>query len=307
MSVIAVQGLGKRFGQVVAVDDLSFEVDQGTVTGFLGPNGAGKTTTLRMLLGLVTPTAGTATIGGRAYRELAEPIREVGAVLEATSFYPGRSARDHLRVLAVEAGLQRPAVRADEVLGLVGLAEDAGRRVEGYSLGMRQRLSLAAALLGDPAVLILDEPANGLDPEGIHWLRGFLRYLADQGRTVLVSSHALAEVAQTVDEVVIIARGRLVAHSTLETLTARATPSVLVRSPDAGTLRDLLAGNGIKAELDGDDRVTATDTTTEAVGRLAASGGLVLYELRMDRSNLEEIFLELTADEPLQEEKPWGA
>ncbi len=268
MSVIAVQGLGKRFGQVVAVDDLSFGVDQGKVTGFLGPNGAGKTTTLRMLLGLVTPTAGTATIGGRAYRELAEPIREVGAVLEATGFYPGRTARD---------------------------------------LGMRQRLSLAAALLGDPQVLILDEPANGLDPEGIHWLRGFLRYLADKGRTVLVSSHALAEVAQMVDEVVIIARGRLVAHSTLEALTARAAPSVLVRSPDAATLRDLLTGNGIKAELDGDDRVTATDTTTEAVGRLAASGGLVLYELRMDRSNLEDVFLELTTGEEIQEERPWGA
>jgi len=307
MSVIAVQGLGKRFGQVVAVDDLSFGVDQGKVTGFLGPNGAGKTTTLRMLLGLVTPTAGTATIGDRAYRELAEPIREVGAVLEATGFYPGRTARDHLRVMAVEAGLRGAAARADGVLGLVGLADSAGRRVEGFSLGMRQRLSLAAALLGDPQVLILDEPANGLDPEGIHWLRGFLRYLADQGRTVLVSSHALAEVAQTVDEVVIIARGRLVAHSTLEALTARATPSVLVRSPDAATLRDLLTGNGIKAELDGDDRVTATDTTTEAVGRLAASGGLVLYELRMDRSNLEDVFLELTTDEEIQEERPWGA
>jgi len=307
MSVIAVQGLGKRFGQVVAVDDLSFGVDQGKVTGFLGPNGAGKTTTLRMLLGLVTPTAGTATIGGRAYRELAEPIREVGAVLEATGFYPGRTARDHLRVMSVEAGLRGAAARADDVLGLVGLADSAGRRVEGFSLGMRQRLSLAAALLGDPQVLILDEPANGLDPEGIHWLRGFLRYLADQGRTVLVSSHALAEVAQMVDEVVIIARGRLVAHSTLEALTARAAPSVLVRSPDAATLRDLLTGNGIKAELDGDDRVTATDTTTEAVGRLAASGGLVLYELRMDRSNLEDVFLELTTGEEIQEERPWGA
>jgi len=309
MSVIAVHGLSKRFGEVVAVDDLSFEVDEGKVTGFLGPNGAGKTTTLRMLLGLVTPTTGTATIGGRTYRELDEPIREVGAVLEATGFYPGRSARDHLRVLAVEGGLPDAERLADEVLGLVGLTDGARRRVEGFSLGMRQRLSLAAALLGDPRVLILDEPANGLDPEGIHWLRGFLRHMADQGRTVLVSSHALAEVAQTSDEVVIIARGRMVAHSTLEALTARATPSVLVRSPDAGALHGLLTRNGIKAELDGDDRVVATDTTTEAVGRLAGSACLVLYELRMDRSNLEEVFLELTTheNEETQEERPWGA
>jgi ABC-2 type transport system ATP-binding protein len=308
MAVIAVQGLGKCFGDVVAVDDLSFEVDQGTVTGFLGPNGAGKTTTLRMLLGLVTPTTGTATIGGRAYRELAEPIREVGAVLEATGFYPGRTARDHLRVLGVQAGLHDSAGRADELLGLVGLADADRRQVEGFSLGMRQRLGLAAALLGDPRVLVLDEPANGLDPEGIHWLRGFLRHLAGQGRTVLVSSHALAEVAQSADEVVIIARGRLVAHSTLEALTARATPSVLARSPDAAALHDLLTGNGVKAELAGGDRVTATDTSTEAVGRLAASGGLVLYELRLDRSNLEDVFLELTADDDTgQEQRPWGA
>jgi len=206
MAVITIDGLNKRFGQVIAVDDLSFEVDQGTVVGFLGPNGAGKTTTLRMLLGLVTPTSGTARIDGRPYRELADPIGHVGAVLEASSFHPGRSARNHLRVVATAAGL--PLVRADEVLGQVGLAEAAHRRVGGFSLGMRQRLGLATALLGDPQVLILDEPANGLDPEGVHWLRRFLRQLADQGRTVLVSSHVLAEVAQTVDQVVIIASGR---------------------------------------------------------------------------------------------------
>jgi ABC-2 type transport system ATP-binding protein len=205
MSAITVNGLSKRFGDVLAVDNLSFDVQQGTVVGFLGPNGAGKTTTLRMLLGLVTPTAGTATFGGRAYRELPAPTRTVGAVLEASGFHPGRSARNHLRVLATAAGI--PHGRVDEVLGQVGLADAAGRRVGGFSLGMRQRLGLAAALLGDPAVLLLDEPANGLDPEGIHWLRGLIRRQADEGRTVLVSSHVLAEVAQTVDQVVIIAPG----------------------------------------------------------------------------------------------------
>jgi ABC-2 type transport system ATP-binding protein len=219
MAVITIEGLTKRFGEVVAVDDLSFEVDRGTVVGFLGPNGAGKTTTLRMLLGLVAPTAGSARIDGRRYRELSEPVRHVGALLEASSFHPGRSARNHLRVVATAAGLPLP--RADEVLGQVGLAGAARRRVGGFSLGMRQRLGLATALLGDPEVLILDEPANGLDPEGVHWLRGFLRHLADEGRTVLVSSHVLAEVAQTVDQVVIVARGRLVTQSTLAALTGR--------------------------------------------------------------------------------------
>ena len=207
MAVITIQGLTKRFGDIVAVDDLSFEVDQGTVVGFLGPNGAGKTTTLRTLLGLVTPTAGTARIDGRPYRELTDPIRHVGAVLEASSFHPGRSARNHLRVVATAADL--PLARADAVLDQVGLTNAARRRVGGFSLGMRQRLGLATALLGDPQVLILDEPANGLDPEGVHWLRGLLRQLADQGRTVLVSSHVLAEVQQTVDRVLIVNDGTL--------------------------------------------------------------------------------------------------
>ncbi len=197
MTSIQVHGLTKRFGDVLAVDDLSFDVQQGSVTGFLGPNGAGKTTTLRMVLGLVTPTAGTATIGGTPYRGLVDPIRHVGAVLESTSFHPGRRARDHLRVLAVAAGL--PAGRVDQVLDQVGLGDVGSRRVKGFSLGMRQRLGLAAALLGEPEVLVLDEPANGLDPEGVHWLRQFLRSYADGGRSVLVSSHLLAEVAQTVD------------------------------------------------------------------------------------------------------------
>ena len=292
MAIITIEGLTKRFGEVLAVDGLSFEVDQGTVVGFLGPNGAGKTTTLRMLLGLVAPTAGAARIHGRPYRELAEPVRQVGAVLEASSFHPGRSARDHLRVVAAAAGL--PSARADQVLAQVGLADAAGRRVGGFSLGMRQRLGLAAALLGDPQVLVLDEPANGLDPEGVHWLRGLLRHLADQGHTVLVSSHVLAEVAQTVDQVVIIARGRLVTQSTLAALTARTDQLVRVRTPQAESLRALLAAQDVRADLGGPEQVVAAGTTTEAVGRAAAAAGIVIYEMGAERSNLEEVFLELT-------------
>ena len=292
MAVITIQGLTKRFGDVLAVDDLSFAVDQGTVVGFLGPNGAGKTTTLRMLLGLVSPTAGSARIDGKPYRALADPIRHVGAVLEASSFHPGRSARNHLRVISTAAGL--PLARADEVLAQVGLAEAARRRVGGFSLGMRQRLGLATALLGDPQVLILDEPANGLDPEGVHWLRGFLRQLADQGRTVLVSSHVLAEVAQTVDQVVIIDRGRLVAQSTLTALTAGADRTVRVRTPQPEALRDLLVARGATVTLDGPGQLVVAGVTTEQVGQAAAAGGVVLHEMRFERSNLEDVFLELT-------------
>jgi ABC-2 type transport system ATP-binding protein len=218
MSVIEVHGLTKRFGPVLAVDRLSFSVHRGTIVGFLGPNGAGKTTTLRMLLGLVRPDEGTATINGRRYQDLPEPLHQVGAVLEASSFHPGRTARNHLRVQAM-AGEADPS-RIEDVLELVGLSRAAGRRVGKFSLGMRQRLGLATALLTDPDVLILDEPANGLDPEGVRWLRDLLRGLADEGTTVLVSSHVLAEVAQTVDSVVILDHGRLVAQSTLAELTA---------------------------------------------------------------------------------------
>jgi ABC-2 type transport system ATP-binding protein len=295
MAVITIQGLTKRFGPVTAVDDLSFEVDQGTVVGFLGPNGAGKTTTLRTLLGLVSPTAGSARIDGKPYRELTDPVRLVGALLEASSFHPGRSARNHLRVVATAAGL--PLTRADAVLDQVGLTDAARRRVGGFSLGMRQRLGLATALLGDPQVLILDEPANGLDPEGVHWLRGLLRQLADQGRTVLVSSHLLAEVAQTVDQVVIIAAGRLVTQSTLAALTARTDQLVRVRTPQAETLRSLLAAQGIHADPDGADQLLAVGTTPEAVGQTAAGAGIVLYEMGAERSNLEDVFLQLTSQQ----------
>jgi ABC-2 type transport system ATP-binding protein len=292
MTSIHVQGLTKRFGDVLAVDNLSFEVGQGSVTGFLGPNGSGKTTTLRMLLGLATPTAGTATINGTAYRQLVNPSRCVGAVLESTSFHPGRRARDHLRMLCVAAGL--PPRRADEALAEVGLADAGSRRVKGFSLGMRQRLGLAAALLGEPEVLILDEPANGLDPEGVHWLRRFLRSYADGGRTVLVSSHLLAEVAQTVDDVVIIAGGRLVTHSSLANLASKATRGVWVRTPQAELLRNALAAREVVADVKSADTVVALSTTTDAVGLIAAGAGVVIYEMTAQRFDLEELFLELT-------------
>jgi ABC-2 type transport system ATP-binding protein len=293
MSAIAVHGLSKRFGDVVAVDRLGFEVEEGTVVGFLGPNGAGKTTTLRMLLGLVTPTAGSATIHGLPYRELPDPVRQVGALLEASGFHPGRTARNHLLVAATADGL--PPGRADQVLAQVGLADAARRRVGGFSLGMRQRLGLATALLGDPQVLVLDEPANGLDPQGVHWLRGFLRQLADQGRTVLVSSHVLAEVAQTVDQVVILAGGRLVTQAPLAALTDQARGAVRVRSADTGALRDLLAAHGATVELAGPDELVASGVTSQQVGRMAAAAGIAIYEMGFERANLEEVFLQLTA------------
>ena len=295
MAAIEIQSLSKRFGDVVAVDDLSFVAREGAVTGFLGPNGAGKTTTLRMLLGLVTPTAGSATIGGQPYGQLADPFRHVGAVLESTGFHPGRRARDHLRVLATAARL--PLARVQEVLDQVGLAEASDRRVKSFSLGMRQRLGLASALLGEPEVLILDEPANGLDPEGVHWLRRFLRGFADQGGTVLVSSHLLAEVAQTVDEVVIITRGRLVSQASLADLTHRSQAGVRVRPPRAEALRGALAAEGIAAELVTADALVAFQTTTEAVGLAAAGANVAIYEMTAQGFDLEELFLELTNSE----------
>jgi ABC-2 type transport system ATP-binding protein len=295
MAAIELYGLTKRFGAVTAVDDLTLELGAGTVTGFLGPNGAGKTTTLRMLLGLVAPSAGTATFAGRRYVDLDEPARHVGAVLEASSFHPGRRAVDHLRILASAAGL--PAQRADDALAEVGMTEHARRRVGGFSLGMRQRLGLAAALLGEPSVLVLDEPANGLDPEGVHWLRAFVRDQADAGRTVIVSSHLLAEVAQTVDHVVILDKGRLITSAPLAELTAAPHSCVFVRTPNAERFRRALTARGIEAAVTGPDDVTATGTTPEAVGRVIGAIGLVIYEMRLEESNLEDVFLSLTNTE----------
>jgi ABC-2 type transport system ATP-binding protein len=294
MAAIELHDLTKRFGHVTAVDGLDLELETGTITGFLGPNGAGKTTTLRMLLGLVEPTSGTATFDGRRYVDLDDPVRRVGAVLEASSFHPGRRAIDHLRILASAAGL--PAGRATTALKQVGMADHARRRVGGFSLGMRQRLGLAAALLGEPSVLVLDEPANGLDPEGVHWLRDFLRSQAAAGRSVVVSSHVLAEVAQTVDHIVIVDRGRLITSAPLTELVARAAGAVVVRTPDAVRFSTELAARGIGATVDG-DVVSATDTTPEEVGAVIGSIGLEVHEMRLEQQSLEDVFFSLTANE----------
>ena len=291
--MIEVEGLSKRFGKTQAVSGLSFRVQPGSVTGFLGPNGAGKSTTLRSVLGLVHPDAGSATVLGVPYRELDRPLHRVGAVLEASEVHPGRSGRNHLRVQAAAAGI--PDSRADELLALVELTAAARRRVKGYSLGMRQRLGLANALLGDPEVLVLDEPANGLDPAGIRWLRDFLRSLAAEGRTLLVSSHVLAEVAQTVDQVVIIHRGRLITQATIAEVLAGAQGGTVVRSPDSERLRGVLTANGGKVVSGGDGLVVGLPP--ERVGELAAANGIVLHELRVEQATLEEVFLELTGGE----------
>jgi ABC-2 type transport system ATP-binding protein len=290
---IEVRGLTKRFGTVTAVDDLSFEVTPGRVTGFLGPNGAGKTTTLRMLLGLVSPTAGSAKILGRRYQDLEDPTRQVGAVLEASNFHPARRARDHLRMIAMAGGFG--VKRVDEVLALVGLGDVGSRRAGGFSLGMRQRLELAGALLGDPGVLILDEPANGLDPQGIAWLRDLLRYLAGQGRSVLVSSHLLAEMAQTVDDVVILAQGRLVTQSPLAELTTQMRPHIRIRTPERGRLVPLLESAGWTTRQAGADLVEVEGVTPEELGPMLAANQIVVYEMVPESNDLESVFLALTA------------
>lgn len=288
--MIEVTNLSKRFGKTQAVSALSLQAKPGLVTGFLGPNGAGKSTTLRAVLGLVNEDTGTATVLGRAYKELDRPTERVGAVLEASAVHPGRSGRNHLRVLATAAGL--PRSRVEEVLTLVELSGAAKRRAGGYSLGMRQRLGLAAALLGDPEVLVLDEPANGLDPQGIRWLRDLLRSLAAEGRTVLVSSHVLAEVAQTVDDVVIIAHGKLVVQAPMEDVLARSAGGTRVRSPEADRLASLLGSEAKRL----DDGSLVVPIPPEQVGQIAAANGVVLHELTTERATLEEVFLELTGD-----------
>ena len=292
---IVVSGLTKVYGNVRAVDNLSFTVEPGRVTGFLGPNGAGKTTTLRMLLNLVTPTSGTATIGGRRYADLAEPIRHVGAVLEASSAHKGRTGINHLRVICAAAGL--PRRRADEVLELVGLTPAAKRKFKGYSLGMRQRLGIAAAMLGDPGVLVLDEPANGLDPEGIRWMRGLLKTLAAEGRTVLVSSHLLSEMQLLADDVVIIAAGRLVRQGPVDEVIASMshTGQVRVRTPQAEQLTTALRAEGATVQQGADGVLLVNGTDAPAVGRAALAAGVELHELTTERPDLERVFLELTS------------
>jgi ABC-2 type transport system ATP-binding protein len=294
VAAIEISGLTKTFGSVRAVSDLSFTVDAGRVTGFLGPNGAGKSTTLRMLLGLVRPDAGDAGFEGRRYEDLPHPSGHVGAVLEEASFHPGRTGRDHLRVLATAGG--HPASRVADVLEQVDLTPAAGRRVKGYSMGMRQRLAIAAALLGDPEVLILDEPANGLDPPGIRWMRDLLRAQAARGRAVLVSSHLLSEVAQSVDDLVVMSKGVLRARGTLEEVLGSSEdgPVTRVRAADEGALSGALRAAGIAAAPDPEGGLIARGTGPEAVGEAALRGGVALTELVAVSRSLEEAFLELT-------------
>jgi ABC-2 type transport system ATP-binding protein len=290
-AVIHAEHLTKRFGKkTLAVDDVSFTIDAGTITGVLGPNGAGKTTTLRMILDLVRPTSGSVTILGKRYRELSAPAARVGALLDASGFHPGRSGRNALRVIATGAGI--PDARVDETLELVELTGDGRRAVKAYSTGMKQRLALAAALLGDPEVLLLDEPANGLDPEGMLWLRTFLRRLAADGRTVLVSSHVLAEVEQTVDDVLIMSKGKLLAQGPIRSLTASAQPVVRVRTPQAEELEAALRSAGAAVNRLGDALAVRGPSAAE-VGDLAHAQGVPLHELLTEQPSLEDLFMQI--------------
>ncbi|HKS44800.1 MAG TPA: ATP-binding cassette domain-containing protein [Amycolatopsis sp.] len=311
---ILVQGLSKQFGPVAAVQNLSFAVEPGSVTGFLGPNGAGKTTTLRMLLGLVTPTAGSALVNGRPYHQLGNPAQVVGAVLENEGFHPKRTARNHLLVYAAAIGT--PDHRVDEVLGLVGLSAAANRKAGGFSLGMRQRLALATALLGNPQVLVLDEPANGLDPEGIVWLRNFLRAYAREGRTVLVSSHLLSEVEQTIDQVVIISHGMTRYYGSLDQLRGSQQSRVLVQAADPNALVRALQEAGLnQVEPTQDGRISVLGATRQQVGDVAAKASVALYGMEEDRADLERLFFQLTSPQYAaappqgygQQQGGWGA
>jgi ABC-2 type transport system ATP-binding protein len=294
-AAIKVTELSKRFGETVAVERLSFSVDAGSIVGFLGPNGAGKTTTMRALLGLVAPSAGSATIEGRRYAELEHPAQTVGALLDGDDLHSGRSGRNHLRVLARAAGVA--SARVDEVLELVELTHAADRRAGGYSMGMRQRLGLAAALLGNPRVLVLDEPANGLDPQGIRWLRNFLRAQADEGRAILVSSHVLAEVSQIADEVVVINQGRSVLQSPLAELMAQRNGGMRVAGPDVARLAELLRAEGAHVEGAGDGAIVVADRTGEQIGHMIAANAIVISELAARGESLEDVFFELTGSD----------
>jgi ABC-2 type transport system ATP-binding protein len=293
--MIEAQGLTKRYGDKLAVDDLTFTVRPGVVTGFLGPNGAGKSTTMRMILGLDTPTRGSVIVNGRPYREHAAPLHEVGALLDARSVHPGRSAYNHLLALAQTSGI--PRSRVDEVVEAVGLASVARKRAGGFSLGMGQRLGIAAALLGDPRTVILDEPVNGLDTEGIRWIRSLLRGLAAEGRTVFVSSHLMSEMAMTAQHLIVIGRGRLIADAGTEELIAQAAPGVVrVRSTDPEALAALLRSRDVAVSRDGDGALAVSGLSTDEVGRAAGAAGITLLELTAQQASLEEAFVDMTRD-----------
>ncbi len=294
--MITVEHVTKRYGDKVAVDDLSFEVKPGIVTGFLGPNGAGKSTTMRLILGLDAPSGGSVTLDGRSYRDLPAPLHEVGAMLEARAIHTGRSAYNHLLALAQTHGIGRS--RVDEVIELVGIQDVARKRVGGFSLGMGQRLGVAAALLGDPEVLILDEPANGLDPEGILWIRTLLKRLAKEGRTVFLSSHLMAEIAQTADHLVVIGRGRLIADTSVEEFVGRASTGAAVRvvSPQATALRDALAKRDARVDSVEQDVLEVHGLTGQTIGEIALAERIVLAELTPLQLSLEQAFMQLTGE-----------
>jgi ABC-2 type transport system ATP-binding protein len=288
-------GLSKRYGDKLAVDDLTFSVRPGIVTGFLGPNGAGKSTTMRMLLGLDAPTKGTATIGGKRYADHPAPLREVGALLEARAIHTGRSARNHLLALAATTGIGRR--RVEEVIDFVGLTDVAAKRAGGFSLGMGQRLGIASALLGDPGTLILDEPVNGLDPEGILWIRNLLKSLAAEGRTIFVSSHLMSEMALTASHLIVVGRGRLIADVGVDELTRMTSRDLVkVRTAEAARLRDLLVGQHVAVTSQGADVLEVTGMDSAQVGQAAARAGIALVELTPQHASLEEAFMEITRD-----------
>ncbi len=292
--MITIDHLTKRYGDTVAVDDLSFEVKPGVVTGFLGPNGSGKSTTMRVILGLDHPSQGRATINGKRYAELKSPLHEVGALLDAKAVHPGRSARNHLLALAVSN--QIPASRVDEVLEFTGISSVAHKRVGGFSLGMSQRLGIAGALLGDPGVLLFDEPVNGLDPEGIRWIREFFRSLAGEGRTVFVSSHLMSEMAVSADQIIVIGRGHFITQGSVDDLTKTAQGSVFVRCADPARLHKALSEQRAVVAEGADATLTVNGLTSDDVGRIAAAIDVILFELTPQRASLEEVFMDLTAD-----------
>jgi ABC-2 type transport system ATP-binding protein len=304
--MIQARGLSKRYGEKTAVDDLTFDVRPGMVTGFLGPNGAGKSTTMRMIVGLDAPTSGAVTVDGKPYAELAKPMQAVGALLEARAVHTSRSAYHHLRALAATHGVSR--TRVDDVIEMVGLQEVARKRVGGFSLGMGQRLGIASALLADPTTLILDEPVNGLDPEGIRWIRGLLKQLAGEGRTVFVSSHLMSEMALTAEHVIVIGRGRLMADMTMAELIAQAsTKVVMVRSPQAAELAVALAGPDVTVSALQRDVLEVTGLTAPQIGEQARRLDIVLHELTPRQASLEEAFMEMTRDEIEYHTQPTGS
>ncbi|HUV58080.1 MAG TPA: ATP-binding cassette domain-containing protein [Acidimicrobiales bacterium] len=302
--MIKIDHLTKRYGDTVAIDDLNFEVRPGVVTGFLGPNGSGKSTTMRIILGLDHATKGRATVNGQDYADLKAPLREVGALLDAKAVHPGRTARNHLRALA--ASNQIAKSRVDEVLDFAGITTVADKRVGGFSLGMSQRLGIAGALLGDPGILLFDEPVNGLDPEGIRWIREFFRSLANEGRTVFVSSHLMSEMAVSADQIIVIGRGRFITQGSVDALTKTAQGSVLVRSSDPTKLRDALVARRAEVDESSDGNFTVNGLTSDEVGEIAFAAEITLYELTPQRASLEEVFMDLTADSVEYGHKPLG-